>query len=168
MGRRGPPKTPTSVLALRGSWRAAKRTQEPKPDRAKPTCPTWLPAEAKAKWREIVPQLHAMGVLTKIDRGALARYCQTWALWRTCIDFLNQRGTAHPIKNSRGVVTGVRSYPQLRQANQLAEQLGRLEREFGLTPSARADLAVQPAPSGPSPFDRPRRRTLPFAEERQL
>ena len=116
----GPVKTPTKVLEMRGSWRADKRDGEPKPDATMPECPEWLLPDAVSKWDEITPQLHAMGVLGRCDGGALARYCQMWARWRA-------------VEAGDGSAT---------LSLKLAAALLRLEREFGLTPSARAGLAV--------------------------
>ncbi len=75
MGRRGPAPTPTNLLRLRGSPLATKRRDrtEPKPDPTRPRCPSWLDEEAKAAWRQLVPHLDAMRVMTRIDGNALAR-----------------------------------------------------------------------------------------------
>lgn len=48
----------------------------------------------------------------------------------------------YPVKNAQGQVVEFRLYPQVRLAICLSEHLLRLERQFGLTPSARADLAI--------------------------
>ena len=42
----------------------------------------------------------------KIDRGALARYCQLWARWRENEEFLKEHGQAYPVKDRRGEVIG--------------------------------------------------------------
>src|SRR5690349_9800170 len=36
----------------------------------KPTCPSWLDANAKSAWRQLVPMLDGMGVLSRVDRDA--------------------------------------------------------------------------------------------------
>ena len=119
----GPPKTPTNILNMRGSWRGGARDKEPEPDRSVPECPEWLLDDAKSKWVELVPQLAAMGVLGTCDRGALARYCQLWARWRA-------------VEEAGG---------DTNQSLKLSAALIRLEKEFGLTPAARAGLAVEKA-----------------------
>ncbi len=142
MGHRGPPPTPTNILKMRGSWRASRNPGEPKPDRARPRCPTWLDAYAKAAWKHLVPQLDRMGVLTRIDGNAMTRYCQLWSRWRKAEEFIRDHGDSYLAKDSEGKVKGLRSYPQVRMANQLAEQLLRLESHFGMTPSARSRIEV--------------------------
>ncbi|MDR2173651.1 MAG: phage terminase small subunit P27 family [Burkholderiales bacterium] len=41
-----------------------------------PDIPKHLCREARKEWKKIVPELLALGLLTKIDRSALAMYCQ--------------------------------------------------------------------------------------------
>ena len=142
MGHRGPPPTPSNVLKLRGSWRGSRNPAEPTPEPGRPRCPKWLDPYAKAAWRRLVPQLEAMGVLTKADGHALSRYCVLWGRWRKAEEFLQSRGDSYLAKDSDGNVKGLRPYPQVRMAGQLAEQLLRLEQQFGLTPSARTRIEV--------------------------
>jgi P27 family predicted phage terminase small subunit len=44
-----------------------------------PDCPKHLWPEAKREWRRIGPELEDAGLVAKIDRAALALYCQSWA-----------------------------------------------------------------------------------------
>lgn len=148
MGRRGPSPTPTNLLKLRGSPLATKRrdSSEPKPERTCPRCPNWLDAEAKAAWRQLVPQLDAMRVLTRIDGNALTRYCQLWARWKKAELFVQKHGDTYPLKDESGRIKCLMQFPQVAIANKLAAQLTRLEQEFGMTPSARTRIQVPVAP----------------------
>jgi len=141
VGRRGPVRTPTRVLELHRSWRAKARADEPEPERKRPVCPRWLRDEAKRVWRELIPQLESMGTLGRCDRNALARYCQTWAKWRVAEEFLAESGDVYVRRGDSGKIEAIKEYPQASLALRLADQLLKLEREFGLTPSARAGLA---------------------------
>ena len=147
MGRRGPRPTPTNILNMRGSWRATARTDEPEPERDTPACPKWLRPAAKRAWRELVPQLEGMGILGTCDRNALIRYCEVWARWRAAEEFLIQSGDMYVVRGPAtsqkavGPILAVKEYPQSQLAIRLADQLLKLEREFGLTPSARASMA---------------------------
>ena len=142
MGKRGPARTPTNILKMRGSWLADTRVDEPQPEKGRPTCPAWLDKEAKRYWREIAPQLETMGILGKCDRGALARYCRTWAKWRQAEEFLMEHGDYVTIRNAEGQVVEIKEPPQVARAIRLGDQLLRLEQQFGLTPSARASMAI--------------------------
>ena len=151
MGARGPNPTPTRKLALRGSWRAATRPGEPEPEPSAPPRPPGMSPAGAAVWDEIVPQLDAAGMVSLVDGKAFGRYCELFTVWDDLLDFLRKSGHAHPVKNSKGDVTGVRPYPQLRLALQVNEALLRLETHFGMTPAARARLVVeQPAALEPA------------------
>ncbi len=142
MGRRGPPPTPTSLLQLRGSWRADLNSAEPQPEKGRPTCPSWLDDYAKTAWKRLIPQLDRMGVLTKIDGHALTILCQTWARWRKAEEFIQQHGETYPVKDENGNVRYLKKFPQVSIAESCAKTLSRFMQEFGLTPSARTRLAA--------------------------
>lgn len=144
MGTRGPKKTPTKILELRGSWLAKTRPHEPHPPVARPVCPDWLTPDMKQLWRVVVGQLHAIGLLTKVDGHALARYCALSLRWRKALQFVEKNGETYPVKDATGVVIGLRTFPQVWLVKSLAQELLRLEREFGMTPSARAAFGLMP------------------------
>jgi P27 family predicted phage terminase small subunit len=142
MGQRGPHPMPTKILALRGSWRAKTRPQEPQPPPARPTCPAWLDRQAKAVWRQLIPRLATFGLLSQVDGAALARYCVLTVRWRGAMQFIQQYGETYPIKNEQGAIIGMQPFPQTWIMKSLGAELLRLEREFGMTPSARAALGM--------------------------
>lgn len=142
MGKRGPKPTPTEVLKVRGSWRANLNRNEPQPCKDVPRCPNWLNQQARKVWKQIVPQLNAMGVLTKIDCNTVARYCDCFARWKQMAKWMDEHGEVYPEKDNEGKTVGVRSWPQTNLYHKLGQMLGRLEAEFGLTPSSRTRVTV--------------------------
>jgi P27 family predicted phage terminase small subunit len=140
MGQRGPKPTPTAVLEQRGSWRAKNRKDEPVAE-GKPRCPQWLTGDAKRVWRQLMPKLHASGVAGEIDRNALARYCQLFVRWKELEQYIAEKGTVYPVKNKDGVTVDMKELPHVARASKLADQLLKLEQQFGMTPAARAALA---------------------------
>ena len=139
MGRRGPKPTPTKLLQMRGSWRGKKNKSEPKPEPGVPDCPLDLRGESLATWRIIVPLLERCGILTKVDRNVLARYCDLWG------EYCSVRGqlsrfedrlflTSRDIKDKLSL---------LRVSLALSTELQRLEGQLGLTPSARSRLELE-------------------------
>jgi len=116
--------------------------REPKGPAGDPTCPSWLDADAKRAWRQLVPMLRAMNVLTRIDGNALARYCRTWSRWRKAEAFIDEHGEMYPLKDESGRVKYMQQWPQVAISHKLAQQLTRLEQEFGMTPSARSRIQL--------------------------
>jgi P27 family predicted phage terminase small subunit len=145
MGQRGPAPTPTAILKLRGSTLVSKRRQarEARGPAGAPDPPDWLDEEAKAMWDHLLPMLEGIGVLTRIDGNALARYCRLWSRWRKAEAYLDKHGEMYPLKDDRGRVKCVQQWPQVAIAAKLSQQLTRLEQEFGMTPSARSRVQVQ-------------------------
>ena len=135
MGGNGPPPEPTKILQLRGSWRAKTRTGEP-------TCSDPLPeraADAAPTWESLREMLGGMGVATKADSGALYRLCHLWEQW---------------IRLAKIVATGTYDDADYQRYLKTGELLGRLEKEFGLTPSSRVRLAASPVKAKADPKDR--------------
>ncbi len=150
MGKRGPPRTPTSVLKFRGSWRGNARGDEPEPKRDRPECPDWLTGEERAAWDRVVVLLESMHVLTVADGAQLERYCRYLVRWRQCERIIG-KFTGDDLLIGGLTNDGMR--PVIRNAwsesHRLACELRRIEAQFGLTPAARASLNVIPSPEKP-------------------
>lgn len=153
MGARGPRPTPAGILNLRGSFRSNRARDELKPPEGEPECPEWLDEEAKSAWKQLTPLLLPTGVLSKLDGNALARYVQLWARWKKAELFIQKNGDVYPIKDEAGKIKCLQQFPQVAIAHKLAALLGRLEQEFGLTPSARSRIALPPGTVAPPAND---------------
>ncbi len=94
-------------------------------------------------WDHLLPMLDGMGVLTRVDGNALARYCRLWSRWRKAEEFIDGKGEMYPLKDDKGGVKCFMQWPQVAIANKLAQQLTRLEQEFGMTPSARSRIQIE-------------------------
>lgn len=104
-----------------------------------PDPPADLSELAADEWRRIAPLLHDIGMLAKIDRDALALYCESLADW-----FKARREVlAKPM-------IGKRRNPQWVIEEKAAARLLRMMAEFGLTPSSRMRLNQ---PAGTKPKD---------------
>ena len=90
---------------------------------------------ARVEWERITPILEALGLLSPLDRSALAAYCQTYARWVAAE--MAMQGMPLVFKSPTG-------YPQqspwLSIANKQLEILARYLTEFGLSPSSRQRL----------------------------
>lgn len=145
---RGPSPMPTKLKELRGNpGKRALNVNEPQPLAAKVTCPRWLPTAAKREWRRIAPELVRLGLLTLVDRGALAAYCEAWAEAIMAHETLQREGyTFETEKGYRGV------HPMVAVKNKALLRMRAFASEFGLTPSVRSRLSVEP-PKAVDPFD---------------
>jgi P27 family predicted phage terminase small subunit len=112
------------------------------PEPLKP--PDWVVGRALDMWNEIAPQLVEMRVLTELDRMALGRYCMAFAEWRHAEDLMAEHGKFYAVFNPDGSLKIVRKSPQVEMAFRASREMSQLEAEFGLTPSARAALKVEP------------------------
>ena len=150
MPRTGRPRKPSALKLLQGTYRADRAApNEPTPDVQVPTCPTWLHAEAKREWRRVVPELEALGLVSLIDRAALAAYCQSYATWWTTERDIAENGATQ--RSDRSGLESAR--PQVAIRDQALRQMRAFLVEFGLTPSARSRVsAVEKATPQDNPF----------------
>jgi P27 family predicted phage terminase small subunit len=141
---------------MRGSWRAKTRQAKPQPMKGAPPLPRWLSKEAKAEWRRIVPELLSLGLLTIVDRTALAAYCQAHAELVEATKVLDAEGRLLdvPVFNRAGEQTGTtkKAHPAVRLQRDAFARVKLFLAEFGLTPATRARLQV-PGPGRGQPDD---------------
>jgi P27 family predicted phage terminase small subunit len=109
-----------------------------------PVAPAHLPAEAKAEWARIVPGLERMGLLSSVDRAALAAYCACWARWVKAETELQRLG-ADLVRTPNGAII---QSPWISIANRSLELMHKYLSEFGLSPVSRQRLSVKDAPDG--------------------
>lgn len=152
MGRRGPPPKPTRLKELAGNpGHRPLNKREPKPTSGAPGMPDWLSKEAKAEWRRVVPELEKLGLLTKVDRAALAAYCQAHAELADATKLLEAEGriVSEPVTQRRKVdgewetfVVGWKKklHPAVRLQRDAFARVKQFLGEFGLTPATRTRL----------------------------
>jgi len=101
-----------------------------------PDCPEHLGPYAHEEWDRLAGVLFRMGVLTTVDRAALAAYCQCYGRWVEAEEKLN--ATPMLLKTATGYV---QQSPWLSIANKQLELMGRYMAELGLTPASRSRVA---------------------------
>ncbi len=135
---RGRKPIPKNLHVLRGNPGRRPLKPEPEPENRMPSCPSFLKGEAQKEWRRISKLLYHCGLLTPVDRTALAAYCQTFSQWVEAQGHIAEVGMV--VKGSNGPMQN----PYLRIANRLLEQMQKLLVEFGMTPSSRSRIKIQP------------------------
>ena len=145
---RGRKPKPTKLKLLEGN--PGKRLingREPQPPGSRPTCPAHLSPTAKAEWKRLATDLNTIGLLTRVDRAALAAYCQAYGRWVEAEKKLAE--TPVLLKTPAGYV---QVSPWMTIANKQLELMAKFMAELGMTPSARSRLAVN-VPNNPKPWE---------------
>lgn len=143
---------PANVHAIRGnpSKKSARdlshEVQEPKLKVEAPPCPSHLSKDAKAEWRRIVKDLEILGLISKLDRGALAAYCAAWGDWKHAREQMTELEERGYVEQTPSGYRQISSWMQI--ANRAEERMLKVGDLFGLNPSARAKLGTGHAQQG--------------------
>lgn len=127
---------PTALKILQGNpGKRALNHAEPRPDVSLPSCPKHLDDVATAEWVRITPELLKLGLLSQVDRSALAAYCQAYSRWVAAEADIAQDGLTF---------TTDKGMKRQNPAVQIAEKaLGTMRLylvEFGMTPASRPGI----------------------------
>lgn len=145
---RGRRPKPTRLKVLTGNpGKRPLNMDEPRPEAAIPDCPSELGPVAKQEWARLVGDLAKLGLLTNLDRAALAAYCAAYALWAEATEAIQKYGAM--VKSPTGFPM---QSPYVAVANRQAEIMMRIASEFGFTPASRSRIAT-PSPTEPTLFD---------------
>jgi len=165
----GPPPKPTHLKIVGGNpGRRPLNKSEPKPRVSLPAVPEHLSEVAKTEWRRLARELYVIGLLTRIDRAALAAYCQAWSDWVEAEDQLAKYGKVvrSPVRTitRRRQGTGDEETetagghpmqsPYLAIRNRALEVMHKFLTEFGMTPASRSRISVDNGPKIPTRADK--------------
>ena len=141
MPKPGPKPKPTAIKKLRGNPGKRKLPDnEPQPDQTNkpPPVPRHLCKVGKKKWRQLSKELHAAGLLTKIDQDQLAVYCVEYATFIEAEANIQEHGKL--IKAQSGFPM---QSPWLAIRNKASDKMKKIAVEFGMTPSSRSRVTVE-------------------------
>lgn len=133
---RGRKPVPNAVKKLTGS--KYYKPNEPEVGGGKPACPRWLSKEGKSEWRYVANLLHEAGLLTKLDRMALAAYCEAVAVFRKMSEILAETGAYATRTHNDNLIQS----PEVQLRNKAMDQMLKFMTEFGMTPSSRTRFAT--------------------------
>jgi P27 family predicted phage terminase small subunit len=129
---------------------------EPRPDPAPlPEPLDFLTDEARVEWTRVSVQLYRLGLLTQIDVASLAAYCQAYGRWVYAERALAKMAAKDLLTGGLMIRTtngNAIQNPLVGTSNKAASDMVRYASEFGLTPAARARLAVGPVTEAKSKF----------------
>ena len=106
---------------------------------SRPVRPARIVGTARKFWDLIVPMLHQMGYLVKIDRIALELMCDSYVIYH---DIQKQiSGDTVVTKTEKGNLV---QHPLISARNSAYKQLVGMMNEFGMTPAARVKMTSTP------------------------
>lgn len=105
-----------------------------------PDCPTHLTPEAKKEWKRISVELEKLGLIAKIDRAALAIYCQAFGRWVYAEKKIKELGDDGLTYKMTSGYQQIGVWVQI--SNRSVEIIHKFLSEFGMTPSARSRVNV--------------------------
>ena len=160
MGRRGPPPLPREVKELRGTLRKHREARMPvRAPPGDPLMPRHLGPIARAKWKELLPQLRDRGTLSLADRTSLEMLCSAYEEYREAAAAIRKDGGPRvvlTISRGRGKnkkeVRVIKAHPAAATRADAWRRYMVAMREFGLSPAARSrvDGGIPPTPPGAS------------------
>lgn len=178
-GTRGPMPKPAALRLLEGNpgKRPLDLTAGVNPKIEVPSVPKHLGAEAKKEWKRITPILEDLGLISGLDRTALALYCQAsgrLAELETAFNSMVAKKVADGVDYADAVYAASYSvtpsgYAQQSVIVQLIgkhrDQVNRYLMHFGLSPAARGRVqasnyvqptlpGIEPQPQAPQGFAR--------------
>jgi P27 family predicted phage terminase small subunit len=139
---------PTALKLVTGNpGKRALNKREAKIDLAQPTPPAFLNDDAKVEWGRVVGTLYKAGLMTEMDRGVLAAYCQAYGRWAQAERALarmadkDEMNRALMVKTTNGNAV---QNPLVGIANKAKADMVRYALEFGMSPSSRSKVNANP------------------------
>ena len=129
---------PVDLKVIEGNRGRRKITQPDYGPESIPRCPDFLSPEAKTEWKRIVPELRKLGMLSKLDRGALAGYCQNYARWVQAEEIIEMEGMTTTTTSGY-----IMLHPAIGISNKALEKMRRFSTEFGMTPASRTRMPAR-------------------------
>ncbi len=141
--------TPTALKVARGNpGKRPLNDSEPKPSTASVTrSPAGLSPQARKRWKQIAKHLDDSRILTVLDTDALRLYCDAYARYLEADKYLRKDGMVIETRHTK------KANPYVAILNTAADQMLKIMREFGMTPSARTGLEVLPPKAPDDEFD---------------
>lgn len=141
------PRKPTNLKIIQGTYRPDRANpNEPKPEICSPEAPEFLSEKALQEWQRIAPILEGLGLLSQVDKMALAAYCSAVARLWLAEEQLKTEGLT--VTNERG--RRIKN-PLVDVANAAAKQISLFASQFGMSPSTRSGVSVK-APEKENPL----------------
>lgn len=120
-------------------------------DLSQPDPPAFLCEDGREEWSRVVQVLFDAGLMTDLDRGALAAYCQAYGRWAAAERALREMSDKDRLTKGMVIKTtngNAIQNPLVGIANKALHEMVRCASEFGMTPSARSRVDAKPPSKG--------------------
>jgi P27 family predicted phage terminase small subunit len=146
---RGRKPKPTHLKLVRNNpGRRPLNRHEPSAPRDEPECPAHLTEAAREHWVKITAILRRMGILSSADGDVIALYCAAHSRWVLAERRMAELGVVMKAPKSGVIMQSI----FLAIANRAMAQMKELGDILGLSPQARARLAVLAPPPADDPY----------------
>ncbi|MBF0780503.1 MULTISPECIES: phage terminase small subunit P27 family [unclassified Granulicatella] len=108
-------------------------------DKLKP--PIWLGKIAKKEFKYVVNETDTIDLLSNLDLHVLAIYCNVYEQYVRCTNRIINDGIM--VEANKSSETVVAAHPLFVKQDKLFDQLRKMQTDLGLSPSARARLAMK-------------------------
>lgn len=151
MGQRGPQPQSNILKLARGNpgKRPINLADGVNPEVCVPDAPRHLNKEARKEWKRITVELETLGLISRLDRAALALYCQAWGrLVELETAFLKRQEIYANSKDPTAAYVDVApsgyraNAVEINMINALQDQVHKFLQSFGLSPSSRSRVVA--------------------------
>ncbi|WP_116316078.1 phage terminase small subunit P27 family [Bacillus subtilis] len=136
-----PNKKNTEELAARAEH---EKKMKMRSDNIKP--PTWLDKVGKKEFKRVAALLTEVEIITEADISMLAAYCNAYSQYVSISKIIEEDGimvhTEGKDKDGNPIKLVGEEHPLLKRQKNYFDQMKSAANDFGLTPSARAKLAI--------------------------
>ena len=143
---KGKPAKPSAMSLLEGNPSKRKLRTEIAVATEMPSPPAFLDSYALEEWGRLAIGLNAIGVLSFVDMGVMAAYCDSFSTWFRATELLNEIKLQPNGKllsliqiNDDGIML---KNPLVDRAEKAKAEMIKYAVELGMTPVARARLSI--------------------------
>ncbi len=139
---------PTKIKIVKGTFRKCRENPaEPDYEIELPLPPAHLNKLGRIEWTRMAEFFFNQGLLTRVDRAALASYCHLYGRWAQAETDLNESTLL--IKTTSGNII---QNPLLGIANTALKEMNKCLKEFGMTPASRSKVSVKKSKKKEDPW----------------
>ena len=143
---RGRKPRPTAQLKLAGTYRADRHPEKSPAPPAESNRPGLrLSPRAARRFATVAPLLRSQCVLSELDKGALAAYCEAYARWYESRNAIYKDGMWYTAASGNII-----KHPAVSVKEAAAAEMQRWSADLGLTPSSRARIPRDKPTSTPT------------------